>query len=181
MTSSLKEIPISWNYVFKIWFSLLWWSLVFLVLVVILCGSIGFVLGYIMGLFGIEQNVILLICGVGGFVTALPLSVIPIKTIVGKNFGKFKLTLLDKEKEMAPSWNVIWRIWWAYGWRNLVFGFVIGFIIGFLGAFLHIDQTISSTTGLLLSVVAGFLISVVSLKMIIGKKFGTAQLTIVSD
>jgi hypothetical protein len=63
---------------------------------------IGFILGLILGIIGIEPNKsIMLILGI---IIGLAISTIPMKMILGKDFGEFRLVLLSKATSItAPT------------------------------------------------------------------------------
>ena len=91
------ELEITWNRAVRVWWSYLWRNLVGVVLAMIIGMILGGVLGFVMGAIGVPVSVIRLLVAPLGFVLGLGISVIPIKMILGKDFGDFRLVLLGKQ------------------------------------------------------------------------------------
>ena len=56
---------------------------------------VGFIFGFILALLGVEQQIIQFVTGSLGFVIGFLLSVLPMRMILGKNFGDFRLVLIS--------------------------------------------------------------------------------------
>ncbi|MBN1364842.1 MAG: hypothetical protein JW976_08560 [Syntrophaceae bacterium] len=78
--------------------------------------------------------------------------------------------------ELEITWMRTIKVWWSYLWRNLIaiivamligaiIGFILGFIMGALGAS---AQTIRFVVAPISGII-GLLISIVPMKMILGK------------
>ena len=91
-----------------------------------------------------------------------------------------------ESQEIKATWGHAVRIWWALIWRNViavivtiivagVAGFLLGFLLGFLGVPIKIIEVVSGAIGAII----GIAISVVPVKMIIGKNFRNFRLAIV--
>ena len=87
--------------------------------------------------------------------------------------------------ELNITWKRTIRIWWAYLWRSLIaslcFSFItvivsvtIGFIMAANGAARELAQFIAGPIGIL----AGILVTIIPLKMILGKDFGEFSLVL---
>jgi outer membrane lipoprotein SlyB len=90
------EIEITWGKVVRVWWAYAWRSFI-----AVFCGAIGGalvggVLGFAMGAFGVSLTAIQLIVASIGFLIGLALSVVPMKLILGKDFGEFRLVLVSK-------------------------------------------------------------------------------------
>lgn len=64
----------------------------------ILGAIVGFVIGLVLGAAGVGSDTIQLITAPIGGVIGLLISIIPMKLILGKDFGEFRLVLLIRNK-----------------------------------------------------------------------------------
>jgi len=88
------ELDITWGKAIRIWWSLLWRNLLLAIVVSVFVGMpIGFIIGFSMSAMGAPQEMILFVCWPIGFFIGLASSVIPIKMILGKDFGDFRLII----------------------------------------------------------------------------------------
>ena len=95
------ELEVTWGRAARVWFAFLWRNLFAIVGGVILGGIIGFLVGFLAQLTGLEPEVGQRITMVLGVVIGLGVSVVPIRMILGKDFGEFRLVLLSSER--APA------------------------------------------------------------------------------
>ena len=91
------ELEITWNRAIRIWWSYLWRNLIAIVVAMIIVMILGFIIGFIMGAMGFPILTIQLVTAPLGFLLGLGISVVPMKMILGKDFGEFRLVLLAKE------------------------------------------------------------------------------------
>jgi hypothetical protein len=63
---------------------------------------IGGIIGFVLGAMGVPIRVIQIIVAPFGFVMGLAISVVPLKLILGKDFGEFRLVLLAKQQPVEP-------------------------------------------------------------------------------
>lgn len=91
------ELEVTWGRAAKVWWAYLWRNLIALVVGMILGGVMGFVLGIIMGALGFEAQTIQYVITPIGFLMGIAISIVPIKMILGKDFGQFRLVLVSKE------------------------------------------------------------------------------------
>ena len=91
------EVEITWGRVVRVWWSYLWRNLIFVALSAIAGGVLGYILGYIMGGLGVATSTIQLVITPLAVLIGLALSLIPIKMILGKDFGQFRLVLVSKQ------------------------------------------------------------------------------------
>ena len=97
------ELEITWNRALKVWWSYLWRNLIAIICSMLIGGIIGGVIGFIMGGLGASEETIRLAVTPVGFVIGLAISIIPIKLILGKNFGEFRLVLLQSTDQHSTS------------------------------------------------------------------------------
>jgi hypothetical protein len=93
------ELEITWRRALRIWWSYLWRNLIAIIVAMLLGGIVGFVIGFILGSLGISVETIQLITAPIGAVIGLVISVFPLKMILGKDFGEFRLVLVKNETD----------------------------------------------------------------------------------
>ncbi|KAA8985523.1 hypothetical protein [Halospina sp. K52047b] len=91
------ELDVTWQRVVKVWWAYLWRSLLAMVAAMILGAIVGFVMGLVLGAAGVGPDTIQLITAPIGGVIGLLISIIPMKLILGKDFGEFRLVLTSNE------------------------------------------------------------------------------------
>jgi len=95
---SVTELEVTWDRVIRVWWSYLWRKFIVALAAMIASAMIGLFFGVIIHRLGVSNHatarwVILPI----GFAIGLGFSVIPIKLILGKNFGTFRLVLVSTQ------------------------------------------------------------------------------------
>lgn len=90
------ELQITWKLAIKVWWSYAWRNLVVIVVSFFAGMLVGAIAGGIMGALGIDLGTIKIVTSIMGFIIGLGLSIIPMKMILGKDFGDFRLVLLSK-------------------------------------------------------------------------------------
>ena len=91
------ELEITRNRLVKIWWAHLWRNLIAMVVGFIVGWIIGFIIGFILGGMGASVHTIQLIVGPIGAVLGLAVSIVPMRLILGKDFGEFRLVLVKNE------------------------------------------------------------------------------------
>jgi nitrate reductase gamma subunit len=99
------ELEITWKRAIRVYWAWLWrWVITFVIALAILITFgfvIGFIVGFIMSKFGFQaetiQSVSTTIGTIFGLVGALIAPIFPLKRILGRNFGEFRLVLLAKD------------------------------------------------------------------------------------
>jgi len=91
------ELEITWERVVRIWWSYVWRNLLAVIAAMVMGGILGAFLGFVMGRMGVPRQVILFVTAPIGFVIGLLVSVVPMKLILGKDFGEFRLVLLSND------------------------------------------------------------------------------------
>ena len=89
--------------------------------------------------------------------------------------------------ELEVTWNRAIRVWWAYAWRNLIgvlismiAGLIIGFMVGGIMRMMGFPPLATQIVIGILSGLCGLAISVVPMKLILGKEFRDFRLVLIS-
>ncbi len=89
--------------------------------------------------------------------------------------------------ELEVTWARATRIWWAVLWRNLVGAIVMALIGGLIGGLLgYIMGSFGAKTATIqmvaipIGVILGIGISILAVKLVIGKDFGDYRLLLVA-
>lgn len=91
------EIAPTWSHVARIWWALLWRGVLVMIATAIAGFVIGAVLGFLLGMLGAALATVQVICGVVGALLGLAGSLLPIRLVLGKDFGTFRLVLVSSE------------------------------------------------------------------------------------
>lgn len=97
------ELEATWGRTVKVWWAYLWRNLVAVLVTAIACGLIGFVIGFAGAMLGADESFMKIFAGVIGFVIGLSISTVPIKMILNKNFGEFRLALIPVDQSIRPD------------------------------------------------------------------------------
>ena len=91
------ELEVTWGRAVRVWFAFLWRNLIMIVCAMILGAVLGFVIGFIMSAFDVSSETINRTVVPISAVLGLALSVIPIRLILGKDFGltQFGVNLVE--------------------------------------------------------------------------------------
>lgn len=89
------ELEATWGRTTKVWWSYFWRNLIAIIASMILGAIIGGILGFVLGMLGASINTIQIICTPIGVIIGLLISIIPMKLILNKNFGEFRLVLIE--------------------------------------------------------------------------------------
>jgi ABC-type uncharacterized transport system permease subunit len=99
------ELEITWSRAVRVWWSYLWRNLIAIVVGLLIGMLIGAVIGFILGAMGVSLRTIQIVVAPIGFVLGLAISVVPLKMILGKDFGEFRLVLLAKQPQVERPSN----------------------------------------------------------------------------
>ena len=91
-----SELEVTWKRVSRVWLSYLWRNIIAIVFTIIICLIVGAIVGFIMAHLGIKKSTAEWVAGIIGFIIGLIISIIPLKMIIGKDFGSFRLVLVSK-------------------------------------------------------------------------------------
>ena len=92
------ELEVTWKRAAKVWWSYLWRSIIAIIVAMVLGGIVGFIIGFVLGAMGVSTQTIQFITTPIGMVIGLLISIVPIRMILGKDFGEFRLVLLQTSK-----------------------------------------------------------------------------------
>jgi hypothetical protein len=95
------ELEITWRRAARIWLSYLWRNLIAIVVATLIGMIAGGIIGFIMGGLGFEVRTIQLVVAPLGGVIGLLISIVPMKIILGNDFGEFRLVLLAKDSAQS--------------------------------------------------------------------------------
>lgn len=89
------ELEITWSRAVSVWWAYLWRNLVAILASMGVGGIIGFTFGLILGSAGVPiQTIQIIVFPISVFI-GLAISVVPMKMILGKDFGEFRLVLIE--------------------------------------------------------------------------------------
>lgn len=98
------ELEVTWGRTVRVWWAYAWRNLVVIVVSMILGFIFGGIIGFILGVAGVPIETIVAITTPLGFVIGIALSIIPMRMILGKDFGTFRLVLVaTRPTEGAPA------------------------------------------------------------------------------
>lgn len=98
------ELEVTWKRAIKVWWAYFWRNLLAILAGMVIGAILGAVIGFILGALGVSIETIRMVTMPIGFALGLVISIIPIKMILNKDFGEFKLVLLkntDENKEQV--------------------------------------------------------------------------------
>jgi hypothetical protein len=93
------ELEVTWKRAAKVWWSYLWRNLIAIIVAMVIGGIIGAILGFVLGALGASIETIQIITMPIGAIIGLLISIVPIKMILGKDFGEFRLVLVQAKSQ----------------------------------------------------------------------------------
>lgn len=89
------ELEVTWGRSTRVWWALFWRCLVATIIVLIIASVFGFIVGFIISATGgtITSTINIILMSIGG-IMGLVASFVPVKMILGKDFGEFRLALV---------------------------------------------------------------------------------------
>jgi len=93
------ELEITWKRAIKVWWSYLWRNLLTIIVGIIIGAIIGGILGFALGAFGLSKETIQTVVTPIGFIIGFAISIVPMKLILGKDFGEFRLVLVESSTD----------------------------------------------------------------------------------
>ena len=91
------ELEITWRRVARIWLSYFWRNLIAIIVAMVIGGIVGFIIGFLMFAVGFHVDTIKIVTTQLGGLIGLLISIVPMKQILGMNFGEFRLVLVATE------------------------------------------------------------------------------------
>lgn len=95
------ELEVTWKRAARVWGAYLWRNILAIIGAVIIGGIVGGIMGFILSVLGASQETIQLVVTPIGFIIGIGISIVPLKLILGKDFGEFRLVLVEN----TPSEN----------------------------------------------------------------------------
>jgi len=90
----MEELEVTWGRVLKIWWSYVWRNLLAIIGAMVVGGLVGGIIGFVMGALGMSAEAIRMVVAPVSGAMGVAISIVPMKLILGKNFGEFRLVLL---------------------------------------------------------------------------------------
>jgi hypothetical protein len=90
------ELEVTWGRAARVWWAFVWRNLIALVVALVIGAAVGFVIGFAMGAAGASQRTIQFVTAPIGAFMGLGISIVPVRMILGKNFGDFRLALVAR-------------------------------------------------------------------------------------
>ena len=90
------ELEVTWGRAVRVWWAYMWRNLLAIVATIAAGGAAGFLIGFVMGAAGVPIKTIQVASTVVGAILGLAISVVPVKLILGRDFGEFRVVLLAK-------------------------------------------------------------------------------------
>lgn len=99
----MYEMDITWGRTFKVWWAFTWRNLIAALCAMLVSIVLGILIGVVMHIMGMPLHLVRVVCTVIGAILGLLVSTIPMKLILGKNFGEFRLVLVPHEALLDKS------------------------------------------------------------------------------
>lgn len=96
------ELEVTWQRAVRIWWSYLWRNLIAIVAAMVIGAVLGFILGAVLALLGVGSEMIRIAGMLVGMIVGLAISIVPLKLILGRDYGEFRLVLLAKDTPPSP-------------------------------------------------------------------------------
>lgn len=93
------ELEVTWTRAIKVWWSFLWRNILAVIGAVVIGAITGGILGFVLGMLGASLQTIQLLVTPIGFIIGIGISIIPLKLILGKDFGEFRLVLVENSDQ----------------------------------------------------------------------------------
>ncbi len=90
------ELEVTWRRAARVWWSYLWRNLVAILIAFAFSTAVGFAVGFGMRIMGASATAIYGVTAPLGFAMGLIASIVPLKMVLGRDFGEFRLVLLSK-------------------------------------------------------------------------------------
>ncbi len=93
------EVQATWGRAVRVWWAFLWRNLLAVIAAVLMGAIVGGIIGAILGAMGVTADTVRLVTAPIGGIMGLLISIIPIKLILNKDFGEFRLVLLSERRD----------------------------------------------------------------------------------
>ena len=88
------ELEVTWGRAVRVWWAYLWRGILAMLGAMVVGFVVGFAVGFVLGVAGVGVPTIQMITAPIGAIIGLLMSIIPMKLILGKDFGEFRLSLV---------------------------------------------------------------------------------------
>jgi len=95
------ELEVTWARATRVWWAFFWRNLIALVAALAIGGALGFAIGFVMSAAGALPSTIRLVTAPIGALLGFGLSIVPVRLILGKDFGEFRLVLAARNPSQA--------------------------------------------------------------------------------
>lgn len=92
------ELEVTWGRAVRVWWSFLWRNLIAILAAMLIGAIVGAILGFILGAAGVPVATIKMIGMPIGALIGLAISIVPVKLILGLDYGEFRLVLVSKQR-----------------------------------------------------------------------------------
>ena len=89
------ELDATWAIATRVWWAYFWRNIFAIMGGMIIGGIFGGMMGFILAMVGVPPETTVLVVTPIGFVIGILISIVPIKMILNKNFGAFRLVLVE--------------------------------------------------------------------------------------
>jgi ABC-type sugar transport system permease subunit len=97
------ELEVTWARAMRVWWAFFWRNLVALVVAVAAGAALGFVLGAAMSAAGATPRTIQLVIAPVSALIGFAISIVPMRLILGKDFGEFRLILAARDPSQSSA------------------------------------------------------------------------------
>lgn len=97
------ELEATWKRAFRVWFAYIWRNLIAIFASMAAGAIVGGILGLIMGMLGFSNEVVRIVVMPISVILGLAISIIPMKLILDKDYGEFRLVLLSNSDRYELS------------------------------------------------------------------------------
>lgn len=91
------ELEVTWGRALRVWWAFFWRNLVGIVIAVLLSAVIGALLNVVLSAAGVSPETVSRVAMPFGVMLGIAASVVPIKLILGRGFGDFRLVLVSRQ------------------------------------------------------------------------------------
>jgi hypothetical protein len=89
------ELEVTWGRTAKVWWAFFWRNIVAIIAATVAGVILISIVGFILGALGVSLQTLQLVAAPIGIVIGLAITIVPLKLILGKDFGEFRLVLLQ--------------------------------------------------------------------------------------
>jgi len=97
------ELEVTWRRAVQVWWAYFWRNLLALAATMVVGMILGAVLGLALAAAGVSKETVPLVSGPIGALFGVAISIIPVRLILGKDFGEFRLVLLANSHPRSES------------------------------------------------------------------------------